>query len=62
MIHATTMSSIGFNQFSMVLAKKEAEEREREEERKHREAMGIPSKSYNSIAAALIAAGWDLEG
>lgn len=117
MIHATTMSSIGFNQFSvvpftgtrmfsiaiigdntvqvskeftydeisgflkvvnsmepdgkyvpmlsitdMVLAKKEAEEREREEERKHRESMGIPSKGYNSIAAALIAAGWDLEG
>ena len=116
MIHATTVSSIGFEQFSvvpftgtrmfriaiigdnivqvykeftydeirgflkvinamepngkyvpmlsitdMVLAKKEAEEREREEERKHREAMGIPSKGYNSIAAALIAAGWNLE-
>lgn len=45
----------------VALAKKEAEERKREEERKHREAMGIPPKGYNSIAAALIAAGWDLE-
>lgn len=44
----------------MTVNKKNVAEKKREDAEKQRLAAGIPPKGYNTLAAALIAAGWEV--